>query len=146
VQAAGTLSTGDKPFYSLQAHFLRLSPAAVGQLLGLRWSGGAFGANGQLDLTGYTDKDLATSAKGTLHFEWRNGAVAAAAGSGSVPPLLARFDRWTADAEIANGTITLKQSQVLEGDRKRTVDASVTLADPPRITFAGAKVTHLKKR
>jgi len=146
VQAAGTLSAGDKPFYSLQARFLKLNPAAVGQLLGLRWSGGAFGANGQIDLTGYTEKDLAASAKGTLHFEWRNGAVAAASGSGSVPPLLARFDRWTADAEIANGTITLKQSQVLQADRKRAVEGSVTLAVPPRVTFAGTKETHLKKR
>ncbi len=146
VQAAGTLSTGDKPFYSLQTRFLRLSPAAVGQLLGLRWWGGVFSANGQLDLTGYTDKDLAASAKGALHFDWQHGAVAAASGSGPVPPLLAHFDRWTADAEIANGTITLKQSQVLEGGRKRTVDASVTLADPPRVTFAGAKETHPKKR
>ena len=118
----------------------------MGQLLGLRWSGGAFGANGQIDLTGYTEKDLAASAKGTLHFEWRNGAVAAASGSGSVPPLLARFDRWTADAEIANGTITLKQSQVLQADRKRAVEGSVTLAVPPRVTFAGTKETHLKKR
>jgi hypothetical protein len=146
VQAAGTLSTGDKPFYSLQARFLRLSPAAVGQLLGQRWSGGAFGASGQLDLTGYTDKDLAASAKGTLHFEWRNGAVAAASGSGAVPTALAHFDRWTADAEIANGAITLKQSQVLEGGRKRTVDGSVILGNSPRITFATPKETHPKKR
>jgi hypothetical protein len=144
VQAAGTLSTGDKPFYSLQASFLKLNPAAVGKLLGERWSGGAFGANGELDLSGFTGKDLAASAKGTLHFEWRRGAVAGA--SGSIPPQLARFDRWTADAEIGKGTMTLKHAQVLEGARKQAVDATVTLGGTPRIAFAGAKETHLKKR
>jgi hypothetical protein len=144
VQAAGTLSTGDKPFYSLQARFLKLNPAAVGQLLRQRWSGGAFSGNGQLDLSGFTDKDLAASAKGTLHFDWRHGAVAAVAGS--VPPQLARFDLWSSDAEIAKGAITLKQSQVLEGSRKRAVEATVTLGDPPRVAFAGTKETHLKKR
>ena len=143
VQVAGTLSTGDKPFYSLQARFQKLNPAAVGQLLGQRWSGGAFSGNGQLDLSGFTGKDLAASAKGTMHFDWRHGAVAAV--SGSVPPQLARFDLWSSDAEIANGAITLKQSQVDEGARKREVDATVTLGDPPRVAFAGAKETHLKK-
>ena len=146
VQAAGTLSTGDKPFYSLQASFLKLNPAAVGQLLGQRWSGGAFSGNGQLDLSGYTDKDLAASAKGTLHFDWRHGAVAAGSGSGSVPPQLARFDLWTADAVIAKGAITLNQSQVLEGGHKRAVEAAVALSDPPKVAFAGTKETHLKKR
>jgi hypothetical protein len=144
VQADGTLSTGDKPFYSLQARFLKLNPAAVGQLLGQRWSGGAFGANGQLDLSGYTDKDLAASAKGTLHFDWRHGSVASA--SVSVPQQLARFDRWSSDAEIANSAITLKDAQVFEGVRKRAVEATVTFGTPPRVAFAGAKETHLKKR
>ena len=143
VQVDGTLSTGEKPFYSLQARFQKLNPAAVGQLLGQRWSGGAFSGNGQLDLSGFTGKDLAASAKGTMHFDWRHGAVATV--SGSVPPQLARFALWSSDAEIAKGAITLKQSQVDEGARKREVDATVTLGDPPRVAFAGAKETHLKK-
>jgi len=143
VQVDGTLSTGDKPFYSLQARFQRLNPPAVGQLLGQRWSGGVFSGNGQIDLSGFTGKDLAASAKGTMHFDWRHGAVAAA--SGSVPPQLARFDLWSSDTEIAKGAITLKQSQVDEGARKRTVDATVTFGDPPRVAFAGTKETHLKK-
>jgi hypothetical protein len=144
VQATGTLSTGDKPSYSLQASFLKLAPAAVGQLVGMRWSGGMLGLDGQVDLSGYTEKDLAASAKGTLHFEWRHGAVAAA--SGSVPPSLARFDRWTADAEIANGMITLKQNQVQQGARKRAVDAALTLGGTPKVTFAMPKDARAKKR
>jgi hypothetical protein len=58
----------------------------------------------------------------------------------SVPPALARFDRWTAEAEIANGTIALKQNQVRRGTRKQTVEATLTFGDPPKVTFAAPKV------
>lgn len=144
VQAAGTLSTGDKPFYSLTGRFKKLSPEAVGQLVGLRCSGGSFDADGQVDLSGYTDKDLIASAKGALHFEWRYGAVAKV--SGSVPQALDRFERWTADAEIAKGSITLKHSQVVQGARKRAVEAVLIPGNPPRITFAEPRETRAKKR
>ena len=142
VHGTGTLHTGDKPSYSLTGRFQKLSPAAVGQLLGLRWSGGVLNADGRIDLSGYTDKDLAASAKGTLHFEWRHGSVGAPAASSAAAPVplaLARFDRWTADAEIANGAITLQQNQVQQGARKRAVEAAVTLGDPPRVAFKTQK-------
>jgi cephalosporin-C deacetylase-like acetyl esterase len=137
----------------------------VGQLLGLRWSGGNFDADGKIELSGFTYKDLADSVKGTLHFEWRHGAVSSPGGAqgggqedalaaptaalpatAPVPPALARFDRWTADAEIADGTITLKQNQVQQGSRKRAVEATLTLGDPPKVTFAAPGETQAKKR
>jgi hypothetical protein len=52
---------------------------------------------------------------------------------------LTRFDRWTADAEIADGAITLKQNQVQQGVRKRAVEASVALGDPARVAFTTPK-------
>jgi hypothetical protein len=64
----------------------------------------------------------------------------------SVHATLALFDRWTADAEIANGTISLKQNQVQQGARKHAVEAAVTLGDPPVVTFATVKETVAKKR
>jgi hypothetical protein len=157
VHGSGTLARGDKPVYTLEGQFDKLSPAAVGQLVGLRCSGGEFTADGKIELTGFADKELAASAKGTLHFEWRHGSVTGAAIQGnrhaapllpaeSVPPALARFDRWTADADIANGTIKLKQNQVQQGSRKHAVEAAVTLADPPVVTFLAPKETVAKKR
>jgi hypothetical protein len=154
---SGALTRGDQPVYTLDGHFEKLSSAAVGQLVGLRFSGGEFTADGKVELTGFADKDLATSAKGTLHFEWRHGSVAGAANqpsahavpllpAESVPPALARFDRWTADAEIAKGRITIKPSQVQQGRRKHAVEAAVTLSDPPTVTFTAPKETAAKKR
>jgi hypothetical protein len=59
--------------------------------------------------------------------------------SGPVPPPLARFDRWTGDAEIADEAITLKRNQVQRGAHKVAVEASVTLSDPPKFTFVPSK-------
>ncbi len=130
-----------KPVYALSGEFQKLSPQAVGQLLGLSMSGGAIDGQGKIDLAGFTDQDLAASSKGSLHFEWRHGSVASNSAADLVPPALTRFDRWTADAEIADGAITLKQNQVQQGGRKRAVEASVALGDPARVAFTTPKAT-----
>lgn len=131
VHATGTLVSGDKPDYAISADLQNLNPTAVGQFLGQNWRGGTLYANGKVELAGYTGSDLADSAKGTLHFEWRNGS---ATGIG-LPAELARFDRWTADAEIANGRVTFGQNEVMQNGRKHSVAASVTLANPAKLSF-----------
>jgi hypothetical protein len=154
---SGTFRTGDRPTYTLEGQFEKLSPAAVGELVGLRWSGGVMSADGKVELSGFADKDLAASAKGNLHFEWRHGSVGAQTGikaafpgslaaTSMLPPALAHFDHWTADAEIANGAIGVKQSLVQQGGRKQAVDAKVTLGDPPRVIFPVVRATLAKKR
>jgi hypothetical protein len=149
VHGTGTLHTAasakDKPSYAFEGQFEKLSPPAIGQLLGLRSSGGVFDGNGKIELMGFTGDDLAASAKGVLHFEWRHGAIAATAASGPIPPALARFDRWTADAEIANGALSLKDNQVKRGTHSVPVQAAITLADPPRIAFPAPKQSPAKR-
>jgi len=109
-------------------------------MLGETWRGGTFDANGTIELSGYTGDDLAGSAKGTMHFEWRHGAVA-----GAADKQLARFDRWTGDAAIAGGKLVLGQNEVAQGGTKHTVEAAVTLAEPPKISFGTAKTPQAKK-
>jgi len=160
VQGSGTLRTGDRPAYVLEAQFEKLDPSAVGHLVGLRCSGGVLNGDGKIELSGFADKDLASSAKGMLHFEWRHGTVSGGTVRGStqaeesaalkstetVPPALARFDRWTADADIADGKITFKQNEVQQGVHKHPVEAAVTLGDSPTVTFAAPTQTVAKKR
>jgi hypothetical protein len=147
VHGAGTLraaGTGqDKPAYTLEGQFEKLSPAEVGELAGLRWSGGVFDAQGKIELTGFTDKDLSASVHGTLHFDWRHGVVSGQAEE--VPAALAHFDRWSADAEIAHGKIALKQSQAQRGGVKRGVDGALAFGDPPKVGFAASRVTQAKR-
>jgi hypothetical protein len=140
----------DKPAYTFEGQFQKLSAPSVGALLGLRWAGSDFSGSGKIELSGYSANDLAASAKGDLHFEWRNGAMgnqpSAASEAGPVPAALGRFDRFTADASIANGAITLSQNQVIFAARKKSVEATVTFGDPPIITFPAPKETHTEKR
>jgi hypothetical protein len=56
--------------------------------------------------------------------------------------VLAKFDRWTADAEIADGAITLKQNQVQRGARKLALEGAVTFGDPPQVTFGPQQDTR----
>ena len=132
------------PDYTLDCHLEKLSALAVGQLLGLQWSGGTLNAAGKVDLSGFTGKDLAQSAKGDLHFEWLRGAMATpATGIQDGPqsaellpdaaPALLHFSRWTADAEVGDGAVTLKNSRVFVGSRAQPLEASLTLADPPKL-------------
>jgi hypothetical protein len=147
VHGGGTLTTATgagKPAYTLEGHFEKLSPAEVGQLVGLRWTGGEFAADGKIDLAGFTGKDLAASVKGTLHFDWRRGTVDAGA-SDTIPAALARFDRWTADAAIANGMVTLQDNQVQQGSRKQAVEGSLTLGEPPKVSFVLPKETQAQR-
>jgi hypothetical protein len=155
VHGRGTLLTATgagKPSYTLEGQFEKLNPARVGQLLGLKWSGGAIQANGKIDLSGFTASDLAASVKGALHFDWRHGAVAAVAAAEKadsssvlIPVSLTRFDRWTADAEIANGIITLKENAVQHGFRKDAVEGTLTLGDAPKVSFATLKENQAKR-
>jgi len=128
------------PNYALTADFSKLNPSAVGLILRQHWSGGAMDADVKVALSGFTDKDLAGSAKGDLHFEWRHGVV-----GGGPSGLPARFDRWSGDAEISNGNIASKDNQLADGAHKRRVDASVKLDNPPSFSIVPARETQAKR-
>ncbi|MGD0893390.1 MAG: AsmA family protein [Terracidiphilus sp.] len=145
VHGSGTLHTGDKPSYELEGQFEKLSPAEVGKLLGLRWSGGTMDADGKVELSGFTDKALTSSAAGTVHLAWRHGVMSVPATAGHDSAGTTRFERWTAEAAIANGAITLKKNELQEGAKKRELEGSVTLADPPKVRFEPVNETQAKR-
>jgi hypothetical protein len=162
-QLTGTLhkpaTDQDKPAYSVSGDFQDIDARSLGELIGLRWTGSTVNGSGKVDLEGYTGADLAASAKGSLHIEARYGSIAASAraqspetaqsgdepDSASIPATLAHFDRLAADATIDDGAITLGANQFLSAGRKRTVAASVSLADPPEISFEAPKTSVAKR-
>lgn len=147
VHATGTVTNADKPAYSIEAQFQKITPPAVCQMLAIECTGGTFDGNGKIDLAGFTDKDLAASAKGLLHFEWQKGAIRDHdIPASTIPVALSRFDHWTAEAEIANGAITLKENQVRQGPRESSVEAAIVLGDPPKITFGPPAPTTVSKK
>jgi hypothetical protein len=152
VHLAGSLlkpaSDQDKPAYTFEGDFQKLDGPSIGALLGLRWTGAPLSGNGKIELAGYTGEDLVVSAHGALHFECRRGAIgnqpSESSKAGPVPAALGRFDRWTADAAIANGGLRLDQNLVVAGGRKQSVQATVTFGDPPEVSFAAPKQVAAK--
>ena len=135
----------DKPAYAIEATFEKLNPVAVGELTGAQWRGGELNADGKVELTGFTEEDLASSAHGSLHFDWTRGGVAAQDEAGAVPAVLGHFDHWTADAEIANGAITLKDNAVKVGSRKVVVDGALAFGDPAKLTLIAPKAALARR-
>jgi uncharacterized protein involved in outer membrane biogenesis len=135
LHGAGSLRTAGsaqaKPAYVLTGQFEKLNPTAIGQLVGQHWSGGDFSGSGKIELTGFTGKDLASSARGTIQFQWMHGSVAGV----QIPPALARFDQWTGEAEVANGGLSLKTSQAERRPSKSEVKASATFGIPGKVTY-----------
>ncbi len=158
VRLSGTLhkpaTDRDKPAYSFSGDFQDLDAKDLGQLLGIRWTGSPIRGNGKVELSGYTDADLAASAKGSLHVETRSGAIAAPASIPAKPTAkvnpslqaLAHFDRLTLDAVIANGSIQLGPNQVVSVSsvRNRSVDATISFGNPPKVSFAASQTSSPK--
>ena len=153
IQGAGTVrapgangnATG-KPSYELEGDFARLNPASVGKLMGQRWAGGAIGGTGRIELAGYTGEDFASSAAGSLHFEWTHGGVHGGAGEDSssegeeaYPAALTRFDRWAADATIGGGKVSLQETEVRLGAQRSTVSGTASFGTPVKLSFGPAK-------
>ncbi|MFZ1012870.1 MAG: hypothetical protein WAN28_05950, partial [Terracidiphilus sp.] len=134
VEGKGSIASGAAPSYTFEANLQGLNGPAVCDLLALQCSGGQLTGHGKVDLAGFTDRDLAASAKGTLHFEWRRGAFDPESAP-DLPKPLTHFDRLTADAAIANNGAVIHQGQVVLGTRKAPLDATVTFADPPVVHF-----------
>jgi hypothetical protein len=136
VHGAGTLSFDQgKPAYTFSGAAEKLNPAQVSQLAGLEGSGSGIKADGKIELSGFSGKDLPAVAKGEFHFEWERGRLGAVGSSPAVPAALARFDRWSGDAEVGNGVISMKDTEVQQGARTEPVDARITLGGIPKATF-----------
>lgn len=135
LHATGKVTQGDKPSYSLEADLAHAQAASVCELLGLRCTGGSVALNGHVDLAGFSGSDLAASAKGSLHFTWKTGAMAKSAGS-DMPALLARFSSWSGDAAIGQGKVELGPNTVKQGAQSATVAATIPLIKAPHIHFA----------
>ncbi|MGH9589749.1 MAG: AsmA family protein [Terracidiphilus sp.] len=160
VHASGSFTKPEsdqgRPVYALQAAFSNLSAPAVGRLLDMRWVGDAFDAEGKIEVSGLTARELAATAKGTMHFEWRRGTVESidaprartsldatklrAPGDREIiPPQLNHFSSFSGDAEIAGGKITLEKSDAMRGGHEHPVNAQLIFGEPPRITFNPAE-------
>ena len=148
IHLTGKIENGDKPAYSLAGNFQKVNPAELCGVLKLKCTGTSFDGDGKLELAGYAGNELANSAKGTVHFDWKKGGISGRPGAPgeSFSPALTRFDQFSGDAEIADGGIVLKENQVQQGARKGTVEASVRFGEPPAVSFGPPKSAAAAKK
>jgi hypothetical protein len=141
LHVAGKVENGEKPSYALEGNFQQVNPAEACRLLELKCTGKGLDGDGSIQLAGYTKNELAASAKGSLHFEWKKGAITGRLTSSgdAVPPVLTRFDTWSGDAEIANHAVTLGENQAQLGKRSGNVAATITFGEPPKVSFGSLK-------
>jgi AsmA protein len=128
-------SKDNKPVYALDASFGGVNPVQAGQLVGQKWKSGTISGSGTLALRGFAAVEIVPTAKGSLHFEWRHGAVLAPAAD----PALAHFDRWTGDAILSDSTLKLNDNQLVRNGRKQQIEGGISLTDPPAARFAPAQ-------
>ena len=121
----------DKPAYSLDATFTGIKPQEAGRLIGEKWSGGAINGSGTLALSGFTEADFASSAAGTLNFDWRNGRM----GQAIHAPLLAEFARWSGTAKIEKSALTLGENHIHHAGRTASATGSLTFGSESRLTL-----------
>jgi hypothetical protein len=144
----GKIENGDKPAYSLEGQLQQVNPAELCEVLEVRCNGTRFDGDGKIEFAGYTGKDLGLSAKGTLHFDWKKGAVLGRmdeAGD-AIPAMLARFDDWTGDTAIASGAMTLGDNKVRLGKRNATAKWTITFGEPPKVSFGTSKSAGTTKK
>jgi hypothetical protein len=148
VKAHGAIrwADGDQPLpsYSITAEGQGIKPAAVGLLLGARWTGGPIAASGTVDLSGFTPQDLAASATGTLHFDWGKGTIAGVGSRRDVDAnpaqtTMTHFSRWSGEARIADNALTLGPNQMLAAGGKTQVRGEVQFGTPPEVEWNTVK-------
>ncbi|HKF50359.1 MAG TPA: AsmA family protein [Terracidiphilus sp.] len=140
VHGKGSLAMSGQPGYTFDGDFSGVNAAQAGPLTGTTWSGGPISGGGHVEMAGYTDEDLGTSAKGKMHFDWRRGAMA----GDDVPAALVRFDRWSGDAAVGNGAMTLGENEVQRGGRKLAVQGTLTFGTPAQVELEPGNAQNLK--
>jgi hypothetical protein len=136
IHVAGMVdASGDQPDYRLDVQVTNAAPGALAGIFDERWGGGAANLSTQLRMSGFDAQELARSATGTLHWNWIKGGLAAE------PPLpvaaqpFVHFDQWSADAAIADSTITITHSLLARG--KEAIPLSGTISFDREIDLKG---------
>jgi hypothetical protein len=148
IHVTGKIQNGDKPSYSLEGQAGQVDPVELCRTLELKCTGQRLDATGKVQLSGFAGSDLASSAKGTLQFDWRKGAITghvSATTDDSVPRALARFDQWSGEAQVANGAVTVGENNVKAGAHTSTAKVTISFGIPPKVVFGAPKPASPKK-
>ncbi len=139
--------TGDRPEYSFDGSFSRLSATQVGALMEAKWAGGSVSGSGSMHLAGLTPRDLVASASGDLNFDWQNGAIALTAGDEQEErPEETRFDEWKGAVSVHGGAGQLGENAMRVARRSLRVAGAMPFGGPVKLTFASSASRSAARR
>ena len=140
IHVAGVVdASGDQPDYRLDAQVTNAAPSALAGIFDERWGSGVANLSTQFRMTGFDAQELARSATGTLHWNWTKGGLAAEAPLPVNAQPFVHFDQWSADAAIADSTITITHSLLARG--KEAIPLSGTISFSREIDLKGGSAT-----
>ena len=152
LHATGAVDLTSTPSYDAEVQLRRISTPELAALLKEHWGPGTLDLSCDLAMSGVSSPSLSSSAKGTLHWDWTNGAL---------PQLTStafhRFDRWTGNGKVVKGEITLTSSEITGSnttaivtgtiDRDRSLDLKIAAPTTPAAseneTATAAPVTSM---
>ena len=95
LHATGAVDLASSPSYDAEVQLRRVSAPELAALLKEHWGPGLLDLTCDLTMNGSGSSSLSSSAKGTLHWDWTNGAL---------PQLTStpfhRFDRWSGNGKV----------------------------------------------
>jgi hypothetical protein len=122
IHATGTMVVESGiPHWSLDVQLKGVQTSEAAAIFKERWGAGAGNLEAQLNLSGNSAGDLASSATGHAQFTWSNGGLAL---TGDALPF-ARFDRWTGRGSVAGSTVTLTNGTITRGNSSTTVQGRI---------------------
>jgi hypothetical protein len=120
LHATGAVDLASTPSYDAAVQLRRASAPELAQLLKERWGPGAINLSSDLTMKGTSASDLSSSAKGTLQWDWTNGALPQLTSTA-----LRRFDRWSGNGKVAKGSITITSSEVATSGATAAVTGAI---------------------
>ena len=142
--------TSDGLKYALEGDFTKLSAASLGTILqgtteddaSAKWSGDPLSGHGSIELSGLTDKQLAASASGTVHFSWPHGSLpirtaipakTAASAEPAASPSEVRFDDWSGTVTLHNGEVQLGENAMRQGRHITSITGAIPFGSPVKL-------------
>jgi hypothetical protein len=116
--SGGMAMTDHTPHYGIEAQLDDASSRTTSGLFAENWGPGSIRLQTNLKFSGFAQKDLLSTASGSFHWEWTNGALpttpiqTASMKNGAVP---GHFDSWTADGIVVGNALTVQKSQWMRG-------------------------------
>jgi hypothetical protein len=136
---SGNLDVTDHtPNYEIEAQLDNATARAVSALFTEEWGPGTIRLRTSLTFSGFAPKDLLSTARGSFHWEWTNGALTTApaqlANASSGNTVFGRFDSWIADGVVTNNALDLQKSELTLGKNATSLAGTISFARELRLS------------